>query len=52
MSGLNVVDKTGRTLLFWAAEKGYKAMVQRLLDKGAAINAADTFDQTPLSWAT
>ncbi|KAK5629540.1 hypothetical protein RRF57_005255 [Xylaria bambusicola] len=44
--------KDGRTPLLWAARKGYEAVVQQLLEKGAAIEATDKEGgRTPLLWA-
>ncbi|KAJ2976087.1 hypothetical protein NQ176_g5148 [Zarea fungicola] len=42
----------GCTALMLAARYGHRALIQLLLDKGAAINAKDlTYGRTPLHWA-
>jgi hypothetical protein len=38
----------GEALLWWAAGKGYKAVVQLLLEKGADVDAKDEYE--PLFW--
>ncbi|KAK4163558.1 ankyrin repeat-containing domain protein [Cladorrhinum sp. PSN259] len=40
-----------QTPLSWAAEMGYEAVVQLLINKGARIEAKDNDSRTPLSWA-
>jgi ankyrin repeat protein len=47
----NAIDKEGRTLLSWAAEKGHETIVKLLLEKAADPNAKDKDGRTPLSWA-
>ncbi|KJK74201.1 hypothetical protein H634G_10574 [Metarhizium anisopliae BRIP 53293] len=45
-------DEYGRTPLSWAAENGYEAVVQLLLENGADISSKDDeYGRTPLSWA-
>ncbi|KFY84138.1 hypothetical protein V500_09577 [Pseudogymnoascus sp. VKM F-4518 (FW-2643)] len=44
-------DKTGRTALSWAAEKGHVSIVELLLEKGADVESKDNDGQTPLSFA-
>ena len=45
-------DKFDRTPLLWAAENGYKAVVKLLLEKGAELEAKDSFySRTPLLYA-
>jgi ankyrin repeat protein len=44
------IDKEGRTLLSWAAEKGYETIVRLLLEIGASLESKDSgFGRTPLS---
>jgi ankyrin repeat protein len=48
----NAMNKEGKTALMAAAETGRPAMVQFLLDKGAAVDVRDAkFRATPLIWA-
>ncbi|KAJ5506485.1 hypothetical protein N7453_005442 [Penicillium expansum] len=46
---INLGDNFGRTPLHWAADKGYKDILQLLLDNGADVDARDSSKQTPLS---
>ena len=48
---LLVKDRGGLAPLPYAAGKGYKAVVQQLLNKGAAVEAKDCYGRAPLSWA-
>ncbi|MCK5605998.1 ankyrin repeat domain-containing protein [Candidatus Pacearchaeota archaeon] len=43
--------KFGRTALIVAADKGYADIVKALIDKGADIDAQDSFGKTALQWA-
>ena len=43
--------ETHQELLTWAADKGYKDVVELLLDKGAKTNLTDFSGHTPLSLA-
>jgi ankyrin repeat protein len=45
---VNVRDKKGRTLLHYAANKGYLPVVELLVQKGAMVNARDNDERTPL----
>jgi hypothetical protein len=45
-------DTNEHLLLFWAAEDGYGAVIQHLLERGANIEAKDKGDRTPLLWAS
>ena len=45
---VNARDKDGRTLLHYAANKGYLEIVRLLLEKGANINVQDNDGRTPL----
>jgi ankyrin repeat protein len=41
-----------RTQLLWAADGGYEAVVQLLLEKGVDLESKDIeYGQTPLLWA-
>jgi ankyrin repeat protein len=48
VSVLGTTDFEGRSPLHVACNRGHVAIVQLLLDYGAAIDALDAFDQTPL----
>ncbi|KAK3896460.1 hypothetical protein C8A05DRAFT_20565, partial [Staphylotrichum tortipilum] len=48
---LLVEERCGWVPLLYAAEKGYEAVLQQLLDKGAAVDVVDHDGRTPLSWA-
>lgn len=48
---LDVLDRTGRTPLFYAAKDGDLAIVSELLRHGADVNAADKDLKTPLHFA-
>jgi ankyrin repeat protein len=48
---VNFKDKSGRTPLSWAAEKGSETIVNVLLNKGADLECKDKSGRTPLSWA-
>lgn len=45
---LHKTDDRGRTALIWAAEGGYEAVVQLLLEKGANVNAKEDREKTAL----
>lgn len=45
-------DKTGMTLLHWAAVKGNSAVLEFLLEKGADVSVKDSDGRTPLHCAT
>ncbi|MCL4361833.1 ankyrin repeat domain-containing protein [Candidatus Dependentiae bacterium] len=54
MSGfdINTRDPNNRhTALIWAARKGYKDIVELLLNEGADINATTNLGMTALAWA-
>ena len=44
----NKEDRFGKTMLYWAAQNGYKDVVQILLDGGADPNKANEDGRTPL----
>lgn len=48
---MDAMDLQGRTTLMWAAEHGETALVQKLLEAGAAVNAADWWGRTALGFA-
>src|SRR4051812_40243424 len=49
-SGVNVKDSRGSTPLMYATEVGSEAMMRRLIDAGADVNAKNSFDATALMW--
>ncbi len=50
---VNAKYRYDATPLFFASDRGNAALVQLLIDKGAEVNAKDTFyNVTPLQWAT
>ncbi|KFY65629.1 hypothetical protein V496_02442 [Pseudogymnoascus sp. VKM F-4515 (FW-2607)] len=49
---INTQDATGQTPLSWAAERGYDAVVELLLQQDDVVaDSRDNYGQTPLSWA-
>ncbi|PMB65157.1 Kinase D-interacting substrate [Beauveria bassiana] len=49
---LDVKNNYGRTPLLYAAERGHRAVVKRLLEKGACPNSCDYIGWTPLLHAS
>lgn len=49
-AGPNVRDNRANTPLMYAAAVGSEAMMNRLLDAGAEVNAKNAFDATALLW--
>ncbi len=49
-NGVNVKDDRGNTPLMYAAAIGSEAMMKRLVDAGADVNAKNAFDATALIW--
>src|SRR5262245_14450225 len=47
---VNVKDNRGRTPLMYAAAVGSEAMMRRLIEAGADVNARTNFDATALMW--
>src|SRR3954470_7681737 len=50
-AGVNTPDDTGATPLMHAVLYARPAVVELLLDRGAAVNAANAFGSTALMWA-
>jgi len=48
--GVNLKDSHGSTPLMYAAAVGSEAMMERLIDAGADVNARNSFDATALHW--
>jgi ankyrin repeat protein len=48
--GVNVKDSRGGTPLMYATAVGSEAMMRRLIDAGADVNAKNSFDATALLW--
>jgi ankyrin repeat protein/Tfp pilus assembly protein PilF len=48
LSQVDVKDKKGKTLLFFAAEKGFANLAAFLISKGAKVNTRDKWNFTPL----
>jgi ankyrin repeat protein len=49
-NGPNVKDSRGGTPLMYAAAVGSEAMMRRLIEAGADVNAKNAFDATALHW--
>src|SRR4051812_16195004 len=49
-AGVNVKDSRGGTPLMYATAVGSEAMMRRLIDAGADVNAKNSFDATALLW--
>jgi ankyrin repeat protein len=49
-NGPNLKDSRGGTPLMYAAAVGSEAMMRRLIDAGADVNAKSAFDATALHW--
>jgi ankyrin repeat protein len=47
----NVLDRTGKSAIAYAAARGFPAIVRRLLDAGVAADARTGNDLTALMWA-
>src|SRR5690606_5107088 len=52
VSEVNYADEKGRTALHYAAHRGYRAICEALIAKGADINYEDHNGETPLFFAT
>src|SRR5690606_40255181 len=52
VSDVNYADEKGRTALHYAAHRGYRAICEALIAKGADINYEDHNGETPLFFAT
>jgi len=48
---VNQRNVTSKTALHWAAAYGRLAVVKRLVESGANVNAKDSNGVTPLTWA-
>ena len=48
LSQVDLKDKKGKTLLFFAAEKGFAKLAAFLISKGAKVNTRDKWNFTPL----
>src|SRR5215831_3570157 len=49
-NGPNLKDSRGGTPLMYAAAVGSEAMMRRLIDAGADVNAKNAFEATALHW--
>src|SRR5215831_15526556 len=49
---INASSTQRDTALMCAAAGGHTGVVQKLLDRGANVNARDDIDNTPLIWAS
>lgn len=49
-NGTNIRDNRGNTPLMYATAVGSEAMMRRLLDAGADVNAKNAFDASALHW--
>jgi ankyrin repeat protein len=49
-AGVNIKDNRGNTPLMYATAVGSEAMMRRLIDAGAEVNARNEFDDTALLW--
>jgi len=50
--GVNAIDNNGRSPLHHASEQRYDAVLKELIEKGARLDLADRFGNTPLHQAT
>src|SRR5579883_1260901 len=51
-ASVNTKDARGNTPLMYAAAAGSTAMMRRLIDAGADVNARNSFDATALHWCS
>ena len=48
---VNAMSDIGRTPLYWAADSGYKEIIELLIAKGADVNAKTNDEETLLDMA-